>query len=295
MDITIGAQAQFEEGTNQGRLMFIGPTDFDFSRDTYAPFLNVQLTLIPGLRVQGGLRVDFVDDFDREVSPRVGATYTIAATGTTLRANWGEGFKVPSFYSLADPVVGNAELVPETSMSVEVGLIQRLWSDQMTLRLSFFYNEFEDLIDFDPTIFRLVNRDEVDIKGVEMHLQIQPWPELILNSHLTYIDSDVKNSAAELRNRPRWRGGFDIHWRALPTLNLTLALLAVGDSLDFAVPTGERELDAYARVDVAATWTFKPNWEVFVAVDNVLDANYEEAIGFPAPGINPRGGVMARF
>ncbi len=295
VDVTIGAQAQFETGTNQGSLMFIGPTDFDFSRDTYAPFFNVQLALIPGLRVQGGLRADFIDDFGREVSPRVGATYTIAATGTTLRANWGEGLKVPSFYSLADPVVGNARLTPETSMSVEVGLTQRLWVERVTLRLSFFYNEFDDLIDFDPTLFRLVNRDEVETKGVEMHVQIQPWPELHVNSHLTYLDSDVKNSTAQLRNRPRWRGGFDIHWRALPTLSLNLALLAVGDSLDFAVPTGERELDAYARVDVAARWAFRPNWEMFLAVDNVLDADYEEAIGFPAPGINPRGGLRARF
>lgn len=295
VDVTLGAQAQFEDGSNRGNLAFIGPTDFDFYRETYAPFLHVRLALIKGLRVQGGVRADFVDDFDHEVSPRVGVAYTIAATGTTLRANWGEGFKVPSFYSLSDPVVGNADLVPEISKSVEVGLTQRLWSERITLRLSVFYNEFENLIDFDLMTFGLLNRDDVETKGVEMYLQVQPWPELRFNSHLTYVDSDIKDSPAELRNRPRWRGGFDINWRALPVLSLNLALLAVGDSLDLAVPTGERELDAYARVDVAATWTFKPNWELFLAVDNILDADYEEAIGFPAPGINPRGGVRARF
>jgi outer membrane cobalamin receptor len=296
VNVTLGAQAQFEDGTNRGSLTFIGPTNFDFSRDTYAPFLHVQLTLLPGLRVQGGLRADFVEDFDYEISPRVGVAYTIAATGTTLRANWGEGFKVPSFYSLADPVVGNMALVPETSMSAEVGLTQPLGSERITLRLGFFYNQFDNLIDFDPTIFRLVNREDVETKGVEMQLQVQPWPALRFNSHLTYVDTDIKgDSMAALRNRPRWRGGLDLHWNAFPTLSLNLALLVVGDSLDFAVPTGERELDAYARVDLAATWTFRPNWDLFFAVDNVLDADYQEAIGFPAPGINPRGGVRARF
>ena len=295
VDMTIGAQAQFEDGTNRGHLDFIGPTHFDFSRDTYAPFLNVQIAWIKGLRVQGGVRADFVEGFGREISPRLGVAYTIAATGTTLRASWGEGFKVPSFYSLADPVIGNAALQPETSKSVEAGLTQRFWSERLTLRLSVFYNEFENLIDFDPTTFTLLNRDDVETKGVEMHLHVQPWSELQVNAHLTYVDTDIKDSPAELRNRPRWRGGFDIDWRALPTLRLNLALLAVGDSLDFAVPTGERELDAYARVDVAATWTFSPNWDLFLAVNNVLDADYEEAIGFPAPGINPRGGVRARF
>ncbi len=295
VDVTMGAQAQFEEGSNQGSLMFIGPTNFDFSRDTYAPFVNVQIAFLPGLRLQGGVRVDWVEDFDREVSPRVGAAYTIAATGTTFRVNWGEGFKVPSFFSLADPVVGDPMLRPETSMSVDVGVTQRLWEDRITLRISYFYTQYDDLIDFDPMIFRLANRDDVDIQGVEMNLHVQPWPELRFSSHLTYVDSDIKDSDAELRNRPRWRGGFDINWRALPILNLNLTLLAVGDSLDFAVPTGERELDAYARVDIAATWTVTPNWELFLAIDNLFDADYEEAIGFPAPGINPRGGVRARF
>ncbi len=295
VDVTLGAQAQFEDGSNRGSLAFVGPTNFDFSRDTYAPFFNVQIALLKGLRVQGGVRVDLVEDFDDEVSPRVGVAYTIAATGTTLRANWGEGFKVPSFFSLADPVVGNAALLPETSTSVEAGVTQRFWSERITLRLSFFYNEFQDLIDFDPTIFKLVNRDDVETKGVEMQLHVQPWPALQFSSHLTYVDTDVKDRAVELRNRPRWRGGFDIHWRPLSVLSLNMALLAVGDSLDFAVPTGERELDAYARVDLSVTWTFRPNWALFLAIDNVLDADYEEAIGFPAPGINPRGGVRAQF
>lgn len=295
VDVTVGAQAQFEEGSNRGSLVFIGPTNFDFSRDTYAPFVNVQIALLEGLRVQGGVRVDWVEDFDREVSPRVGAAYTIAATNTTLRVNWGEGFKVPSFFSLADPVVGDRNLKPETSMSVDAGITQRLWDDRVTLRVSYFFTKYDDLIDFDPTIFRLANRDEVDIQGVEMNLHVQPWPALRFSSHLTYADSDIKDSSAELRNRPRWRGGFDINWRALTTLNVNLALLTVGDNLDFAVPTGERELDAYVRVDLAATWTVRPNWELFLAIDNLFDADYEEAIGFPAPGINPRGGVRARF
>ncbi len=295
VDVTVGAQAQFETGSNRGSLMLIGPTNFDFSRETYAPFLNVQITLLEGLRVQGGLRVDWVESFDREVSPRIGTAYTIAATGTTFRVNWGEGFKVPSFFSLADPVVGDRNLRPESSMSVDAGVTQRLWDDRVTLRVSFFYTQYDDLIDFDPTIFRLANRDDVDIQGVEINLHLQPWPELRFSSHLTYVDTDIKDSAAELRNRPRWRGGFDINWHALPVLNLNLTLLAVGDNLDFAVPTGERDLDAYARVDLAATWTVRPNWELFLAIDNLLDTDYEEAIGFPAPGINPRGGVRARF
>jgi len=118
---------------------------------------------------------------------------------------------------------------------------------------------------------------------------------LRVTAQMTYLETDIKNSEAELRNRPKWRGGFDILWRPLETLEVSMTALFVGDSLDFSVPTGEQELDAYTRVDLAMTWTLTPNWRLFLAVDNLFDGNYEEAIGFPASGIRPRGGVRATF
>jgi hypothetical protein len=58
IDITIGAQAQFEDGTSTGRLEAIGPTNFDVSRDTWSPFVELQFVPLPGVWVQGGVHVD---------------------------------------------------------------------------------------------------------------------------------------------------------------------------------------------------------------------------------------------
>ena len=44
-------------------------------------------------------------------------------------------------------------------------------------------------------------------------------------------------------------------------------------------------VDRVARVDVSPPLPFT----------TPSDADYEEAIGFPAPGINPSGGIRARF
>ncbi|MDH3599563.1 MAG: TonB-dependent receptor [Candidatus Tectomicrobia bacterium] len=298
MQFAAGAQAQFEEGDSEGSLAFIGPTDFDVSRDTWAPFFEIQLSLLPGLLVQGGVRVDLPEGFDTEVSPRVGVSYTIAATNTTLRANWGEGFKVPSFFSLSDPTVGNPNLKPETSRSIDAGVTQSLWDNRFTVSATYFYNRFDDLIDFDTATLRLLNRDEVTTQGVELSLRVQPWSVLDFTAHMTYLDTDIEDSSAELRNRPKWRGGFAILWRPLPALDIHVSTLFVGESLDFAIPVepnGERDLDDYSRTDLAVTWTVVPKVQLFVKVDNLFDADYEEAIGFPAPGINPSGGIRARF
>ena len=299
--VAVGAQAQFEEGTSRGSQDLTGvgfgvvPVDFNLSRDIWAPFVEVQLSLVPGLRVQGGVRIDFPEDFDREVSPRVNVSYTLAATRTTLRAGWGEGFKLPSFFALSRPDVGNPDLDPETSMSVEAGVSQPLWGEHVTVSATYFYNKFDDLIDFDTVIFRLVNRSDVTTQGVEVALAVRPWSMLGFTSHLTYVETDIEGTDAELRNRPEWRGGFDIRWQPQQAFDVTLRTLVVGKVSDASIPTDERTLDVYARVNFAGTWTLNTTWQLFLAIDNLTDADYEEAVGFPAPGILPRGGVRARF
>jgi outer membrane cobalamin receptor len=219
----------------------------------------------------------------------------MAATNTTLRANWGKGFKVPSFFSLSDPIVGNPDLKPETSRSIDAGVTQALWDNRVTLSATYFYNRFDDLIDFDTATFQLVNRDEVTTQGVELSLRMQPWSAIGFTAHMTYVETDIENSPTELRNRPKWRGGFAVLWHPLPALDINVSTLFVSESLDFSVPTGERDLDDYSHTDVAVTWTVVSTLQLFVKVNNLFDADYEEAIGFPAPGINPSGGIRARF
>ena len=65
--------------------------------------------------------------------------------------------------------------------------------------------------------------------------------------------------------------------------------------MDSSIPTGDVELDPYARFDLALTLKAHENVELFAAVDNLFDAGYEQFVGFPAPGISPRGGIQVRF
>jgi outer membrane cobalamin receptor len=301
VQLAIGAQAQFEEGAstgNQDLTVFglgVTPIDFHLSRDIFAPFVELQLGVLPGLSVQGGIRVDVPEGFDLEVSPRLGVSYTPLTLGTTLRVSTGKSFKLPSFFALGRPDVGNPNLKPEKGKSIEAGINQPLLGKRITIGATYFYNTFDNLIDFDTLTFRLVNRNEVTTEGVEMTLEFHPWSVVDITAHLTYVTTDVKGEDPRLRNRPKWRGGFTMHCRPMSVLDLNLQVLFVGDVLDFSVPTGERTLDAYTRVDLAVTWSMTKTWQLFMAIDNLLDAHYEEAIGFPSVGIRPRGGVRARF
>ena len=295
----VGTEGLYEDGSSTGSLLvgrFAVPTNFALSRTILSPFFEVQLSLVPGLLVQGGVRVDMPPNFDTEASPRVGVSYILAATRTTFRVNWGEGFKLPSFFALSHPIVGNPNLQPETSRGVDVGVSQALWGQRVTAGVTYFYNEFTNLIDFEagpPP--RLVNRSRVTTQGVEMSLGARPWPSLSATAHLTYLQTDIKGTTEPLRNRPKWRGGFAVQWYPRSDLDVSLHTVVVGKVPDSSIPTGARTLDAYARVDLAVNWTLTRHWQVFVAVDNLFDAAYEEFIGFPAPGVSPRAGVRASF
>ena len=298
LTFSLGAQAQFEDGTSIGSLTLGSspiPTSFHLTREIWAPFLEAQVAPLPNFLLQGGVRIDLPEGFDTKVSPRAGVSYTIASTNTTLRGSWGKGFKLPSFFALSNPTVGNPNLIPETSQSVDAGVVQTLWHERLTVGATFFYNKFSDLVDFDERQNRLVNRSRVITEGVEMSLQVQPWPALGVTSHLTYLATNLQGTDEQLRNRPRWRGGFTLGWRPLAALEVNLRALFVGKVPDSSIPTGDRNLDPYARIDLAATWTITSTWQLFLTVDNLFNAHYEEFIGFPAPGIIPRGGVRARF
>jgi vitamin B12 transporter len=290
--ISAGAEAVFEQGASDSQLIIAGtavPGRFGLARQTYAPFAEVRISLPLGLMLEGGGRLDIPDAFDAEFSPRIGLSRHFENTGTSLSASWGEGFKLPSFFALGHPFVGNGSLRPETSESAEIGIEQDLWSGQAALRAALFYNRFFDLIDFDegpPP--QLVNRSEVTSRGFELAGDVRPSSNLTLGAHMSYTRTDIEGTAEELRNRPQWRSGADVLWHPRGDVTVALDGFYVGEILDSSIATGDRTLDGYFRVDLTVTWTPLPDVELSLAVDNLLDADFEEAAGFPGVGIRPR-------
>ncbi len=293
--LSLGVEGQFENGKSEGRLSFGGApvsTSFDLSRDIYSAFLEVNWVGPLGLVLEGGARFDDPEDFDSEVSPRAGLIYRMPSTRTTLKANWGEGFKVPSFFALGHALVGNPALQAETSRSYELSLVQTHMSERIIISASYFNNRFFNLIDLDegpPPV--LVNRSEVHAEGGELTLDLQVNRTLWINNHLTYTETEIVGTAEVLRNRPEWRGGINARWRACTQVQGNVNILYVGKSLDSSIPTGNRTLGDYVRVDLSAAWQFRPYWEFRFALDNVFDTVYEEAVGFSALGIRGRLGL----
>lgn len=299
--VGIGIEAQAETGRSQGSLSFGGtmvPTDFELDRGAWAPFVEGRYAVSDAWRVHAGVRLDVPSEFDAEPSARAAVSYRVASTDTTFHLSWGEGFKLPSFFALGHPIVGNPDLSPERSRSGEAGITQRLWRERLTLRAAYFATRSHGTIDFqEGPPPQLVNRSEIAAHGMELEADVQATERIHLSSHLTHVRTDIAGTEEELRNRPEWRGGVMVRWQPRATVVVNVDTLFVGRVLDSSIPTGDRSLAPYARMNLAVTWSWAaaPAWRYVAAVDNVFDADYEETVGFPSAGVTPRIGVQAVF
>ena len=292
-----GLELEREEGESDGYIDFgvLLDASFELERDSAGAFAEAYYDVGDALSLSASLRYDDVDEADSETTGSLGFRWQVFAE-TAVSGNWGEGFKPPSFFALAHPLVGNPELQSETSSSWEIA-IQHRFNDVLSSKLVYFDVTYRDLIDFDDEAFTNVNRDRVETEGVE-------WSVLADTSygrwsgHATWTDSDVANLDEELRGRPEWKAGVQWFYAIRSDIDLAVEYLWVDEVVEASRHTLESvdyTLDAYDTLDVSMTWRLDEAISLRATVSNVLDENYEQAVGFPAAGIFPRLGIEWRL
>jgi outer membrane cobalamin receptor len=296
--LTGGADAQREDGSDRGALHFGAfdvPTDFNMSRSRLGAFAEASGDLSPHAHFVAGARLDRFDDAGTHGTLRAGVLVPLDAA-TQWRVNAGTAFKPPSFYAVANPLVGNAALHPERGRSLDTGLRRTFGGERGLFDLVVFTSEFRDGIDFDPgPPPRLVNRAHIRSHGAEAALAWRPDDALLLGVALTYDDARSEPDHTRLRARPRLRAGVSMTWKPRQNFSLTGSLTNVGDVPDTSVPTGDVMLASWARLDLSAAWMVHDHLSLTAAVDNALDERYEEAIGFPSPRRRLRAGLRTEF
>jgi outer membrane cobalamin receptor len=288
----IGVESRREDGTRESTLFLPDPlpTSFRLLRETRAAFGQVEAQPAPGLTLLAAVRHDDIDPGGSKTTRSAGARQRIAPE-QWLRAHWSEGFKPASFYALADPLIGNASLRPETSRGIEAGW--EMVRPGLRLQLTAFDNRTRDLVDFDPESFSMVNRANARAKGAEARASIQALPSIRLDASFTYADVRLEESEARLRNRPRHRGSIAAAWEQGAWI-ARAALVHVGRTFDFSVPTGTVTLPAYTTMDLVLRWR-QAAFDLGVALDNVTDRGYESFVGFTDVGRRIRGFVSVRL
>lgn len=288
-----GATLRTARGANDGFVDFGFPlpVDYRLEQETRSTYVEGELSGdVWALTL--GARYDEADGFDGEASIRASANYA-PYEGLTLTADYSEGFKLPSFFALAQPLVGNPDLMPEYSKSYSLRANLRL-SQAMLVNLSAYDVEYTNLVDFDPEAFTNINRGEVNARGAELDFRWEPSQTLTLSGAASYLDSDTPSTETALRRRPQWMGQLQLVRNVAP-FEMFVAVRYRGSSLDSSVLTGLVPLDAYSSLDAGVRRSFRPDVSVYLNAENLLNEDRQDAIGFNSDRRLLRVGIDLHF
>jgi vitamin B12 transporter len=299
--LLVGAQYEHESGDVASTLFFgpFGvPASFSLSRHTYSIFTEGRVKVNEQLTAQAGLRADDTSAHGTRKTFQLGLRYRPATALPNIAVSYGTGFKPPSFFALGHPIVGNPQLKPEESRTLEVSVSSpSSASDARPLgyRAALFRSRYENLVDFDagpPP--RLVNRSEVEIRGYEVSADVRASDALLLRAAATGLTFDLPPDTPPLRNRPRFRATTSAAYTFTPQLTASLFGSWVGRVFDSSIPTGTVQLSPYFVLDATVSYTMSSARVVF-SVDNVLDREYQQFVGFPARGRRARMEVVLQL
>lgn len=246
-----------------------------------APFDRVRFDLIVGLRY------DDYRQFGSETSPRLSASAIVGPH--RLRAAWGEAFRAPSVGDLYYPFYGNPDVRPETMEGTEVGYDRSF--ERGRVSLSWFDNDYENLIVFDNATGRAENIGLASSRGIELGTQIRLRESITAAFAWTWLETEDEVAGRELLRRPRDSGALDLAWSG-SAWRASLSTIYNGDRLDVEAgfPFGTVPAEEWIRSDVSVSRRFG-SFTPWIRIDNLFDEQYQETLGFPSPGRRVIGGV----
>lgn len=246
------------------------------SRDSRSLFAEQNRSFGP-VQLSAGVRYDHFDAFGSQISPRIGAAWSIG--GSKLRAAYGEGFRAPAIGELYAPFFGNPDLDAERSRNVEVGFDH--YAKAATLSVTAFRSDYDNLITYDIASSRFGNIARSRSRGVEVSA-LRKLGALRGSISYTYLEAIDLATGQQLVRRPRNSGTAMVGWEGRPVA-ADVILIYAGRRSDVRelVPFGNVVNQPYTTADVVlryAAQSFSP----FVKVENATDRKYQEVFGYPS-------------
>ncbi len=271
--------------------------------------------------------------FGVEANPKIAITAIarphsedVPLGATRLKAGFGTGIKEPSLLEAFSPstfFLGNPSLDPERAKSFDIGVIQEFFNRKGSIELTYFDNRFRDLIIFtsDPVTFgpirladgrltNFINLERASARGVELITAARPLRSIRVMASYTFLRSRLEEAAGELNpevglpllRRPRHSGSFEAGWTQ-ESFDITVNGSLVGRRRDFDPVTFARFdpfgraifNDGYAKLNASGSYRVKRPLTLFARIENLLNQDYEEILGFPAYRLNFTVGLRLRI
>jgi vitamin B12 transporter len=253
-----------------------------------------------GLNINAGSRLNTHSAYGNQVVFNVNPSYVFAKLPLKLLASHSTAFITPSLYQLYGPY-GNRQLTPEKYATTELGFEAQIWARKISLKAVGFYRDENNAIDFyyNPDTFEsfYINmKGKYHAKGVEASTRYSISSRWNMGANYTYTQ------VPEALNRliPKHKANWDVSYQYKKgSAGLTYQYVhqradAYYDANSFE--TAQIELPSYRLLSATTTWEISPKrFQVFGAITNLLNENFQEVIGYNAKGRNFKLGLNVLF
>jgi len=221
------------------------------------------------------------------LSPMLGVVQSLPA-GLTLRASWANAMRFPTMHQLYSSSSGNEGLHPEEADKAEIGL-ERSWTllPQKGWRLyaetAYFRNRLDNLIYRSTRNNRYGNIAEAVLDGVEskVALRLPPW----FNLTLQYTWVDAGRSTRELMDEmPEHQWGINLRGQLPFSIDYHYDFNYFHERSSVISSTRAVMLNAYNVHHAGLSRPVGHGVTLRIEGRNLLDENYQEELGYPAPG-----------
>jgi vitamin B12 transporter len=294
-------------------------TSLPASRDNVGFTLQHQFGS-PRTSTTAGLRVERNASFGTTVVPRVSIGHLVrlspgAIGDTLLRASAGLGIKEPTIlesFSRNFFFLGNPDLEPERSRSVDVGIEQRLFDQRAKVEATWFDSRYRNQIStqvIDDATFqgRYFNIGRTRARGLELAAETQLVDGFRVSGGYTFLASTIVESTSPTSpvfkvgawtfRRPRHSGFVNLsftHARvSIDAVGLFTGRRVDSDFSSLAPPLVEADLPAVWTLGARIRVT--PRLEGYLRMENLTDADYMEPMGYEAWRRTAHAGLRLTF
>jgi vitamin B12 transporter len=260
---------------------------------TNSVFYEAKTTLDKSFYIDAGVRHDNHSIFGGKTTYKVAPAYLIDSSGTKLRGSVGTGFKAPSLVQLYSSY-GNRDLQPEQNLGWDAGIDQDLVKDRVSVSLTYFDMDYDELITFNPSTFVLENIDKANMRGAEIGLTTRLSESLSTRLAYTYTDTENDTTGEALLRRPKNKNSLTVVYQPTSRFRSQVQWRVYSSRFDndFNTYPPERvSLGGYGIVDLAASYQLSQRFELFARVDNLFDKEYQEVLGYGTLGAAAYGGI----
>jgi vitamin B12 transporter len=309
--LTLGADLEHEAGRIGSRST---PPPLEPTRTNFGAYLQDRVVMGGRAYLTLGGRVEHNDSYGTRAVPRAALAVRLrgGADAATLRASAGAGIKEPTFqesFGVSESAQGNPDLKPERSRSYDLGFERRLFGGRLRAEATLFHHDYRDqvafsVLSFNPFRGTFVNLGRTRARGLELALAASLDSRLHVDAQYTLTDGEVIVSGGDfdpvyaagnaLLRRPRHQGSLTARYDGGRFgAGASLFLVGARTDSDFC-GIGLTQNGGHARLDARLRGRVVRGLEAYLAAENVLDSEYQEALGYPAPGRSVRVGVRYR-